>query len=162
MVTTTTIVNNRPKAFRAREWVRKRTGHQHRKRKSRTIPANYFQVHTAYAVYCEFGDVSLDFVRPYQSDHSLKPNRKRVREFAPLCKVPDTGAAEQCFEPNSRVNTSILPSANIAKTLALRSREWGRKRTGHQHRKRKSRTYVLLFCAGDRYGNRTHVFSVRG
>ena len=96
------------------------------------------------AVYCEFGDFRLGFVKPYQSDESKNPNRKRVREFAPLCKAPDTGAAEQCFEPNSRVNTSILPSANIAKTLALRSREWGRKRTGHQHRKRNTSRHSFL------------------
>ena len=41
-----------------------------------------FRVHTAYAVYCEFGDFSSDFVRPYQLDQSLNPNRKQVRESA--------------------------------------------------------------------------------
>ena len=124
-----------------------RTAHQHRKRKSRTLPANYFQVHTAYAVYCEFGDFSSDFVRPYQLDQSLNPNRKQVREFAPPYKASDTEAAEQCFEPYSRVLSVTTTTIVNNRPKAFRAREWVRKRTGHQHRKRKSRTLVLLFCA---------------
>ena len=41
-----------------------------------------FRVHTAHAVYCEFGDFSHDFVKPCQLDQSLNPNRKQVRESA--------------------------------------------------------------------------------
>ena len=33
---------------------------------------------------------------------------------------------------------------------------------GPPPQKKKSTTFVVLFCGGDPYGNRTHVFSVRG
>lgn len=68
------------------------------------------QVHTAQAVYCEFGDFRLGFVRPYQSDESKNPNRKRVRESAArgifVQSVPRIS-----MRTNSAARRSIPPEA---------------------------------------------------
>ena len=105
------------------------------------------------AVYCEFGDVSSGFVRPCQLDQSLNPNRKQVREFAPPYKASDTEAAEQCCAYRA---SGILPGEQMKAPLYKKRNDLIRviasgnthatsslgeiPRTGHQHRKRKSRT----------------------
>ena len=87
-----------------------------------------------------------------------------VREFAPPYKASDAEAAEQCFDPIAH-GSEVQSESGY--TFLLRWMfswcgyvRWVRFRRGHSNKKTPL-TWGVRFI-GDSYGNRTHVFSVRG